>query len=210
MRENGDHAAEPRSAQACAASRLHRRRRLGVAAFLVGGVSLVSAGAFASWTTTSQATSGAVTAAMAAVDLIDANSSTFTAPMSDVLPGDYWYRYVDLRNDGSAGSTYSGLITATGDLTGVLNAQAERCSIAWTSNGQCLGTTTTLLADTLATDVGVTVNYGTIAPGTLGVAHVRFRFKMLDTASQTLMGKTGTLAISVSGMTTGGRDRTGS
>jgi hypothetical protein len=147
---------------------------------------------------------------MAAVDLIDANSSTFNAPVSDVLPGDYWYRYVDLRNDGSAASSYTGLITATGDLTGVLNAQAERCSIAWTSNGQCLGSTTTLLADTLATDTGVAVNYGTIAAGTTVAAHVRFRFKMLDTASQTLMGKTGTLAISVSGITTGGRDRTGS
>jgi hypothetical protein len=210
MRENAPEAVTPSESTACAISRLHRRRRVGIAAFLVGGVSLVSAGAFASWTTTSQTTSGAVTAAMAAVDLIDANSSTFTAPMSDVLPGDYWYRYVDLRNAGSSASSYNGLITATGDLTGVLNAMAERCSLAWTSSGQCLGTTTTLLADTVATDTGVTVNYGTIAPGTPGAAHVRFRFKMLDTASQTLMGKTGTLAISVSGVTTGGRDRTGS
>ncbi|MFD0484512.1 hypothetical protein ACFQ46_18125 [Kineococcus sp. GCM10028916] len=193
----------------CPQRSTHRRRRSALLVLAVGGVSLVGAGTLASWQATSTATSGTVTAALAAVDLVDANGSAFHAVMPDLLPGDYWYRYVDLTNQGTTAGSYSGAITATGDLSGALAVTVERCSMAWTSTGDCLGAKTTPLAGEVAVnETGVSVSYASIAPGAVGAAHVRYRFKLKDDAPQTLMGKNGTIAISVSGQTTGGRDRT--
>ncbi len=186
-----------------------RRRRASVAALGVGAVGLVGAGALASWTTTSTTNSGTISAATAAVELLDANGSTFGAQMPDLLPGDFFYRYVDLRNDGTASSSFSGLITASGDLAGALSAQVDRCSIAWTSGGTCLGSVTSQAAETAVDQVGLTVNYGAIGSGQGAVAHERYRFELSETAPMSLQGKTGVIAISVTGDTTGGRDRTG-
>jgi hypothetical protein len=204
--------ARPSGTPTCGSPRAHRRallrRRGSVAVLAVGATGLVGAGALASWTTTSTTNSGTVTAATAAVELIDANGSTFGAQMPDLLPGDYFYRYVDLRNDGTASSSFTGLITATGDLAGALTAQVDRCSIAWTSGGTCLGAITSQAAEAPVDQVGLAVTYGAIGSGTGAVAHERYRFKLSETAPMSLQGKTGVLAISVTGDSTGGRDRT--
>lgn len=193
---------------ACRDGRSHRRRRLSVGLLGAGALGLIGTGALASWTTTSQTASGTISAATAAVALVDANNTTLTSQVSDLLPGDYFYRYVDLRNDGTSSTAFSGLLTATGDLTGALTAQVDRCSISWSSSGTCLGAITSQAPETVVDQTGTSVTYGNIGNGLAGIAHERYRIKLADTAPASLQGKTGTLTISVSGATTGGRDRT--
>lgn len=192
----------------CDRTGAHRRRRAAGALLVLGATGLVGAGALASWTTTSTTSTGTVSAATAAVALLDANGSTFGAQMPDLLPGDYFYRYVDLRNDGTAAGTFTGLITAAGDLAGAVTAQVDRCSTAWSSAGTCPGVLTPQTAETVVDPLGLPVAYGSIGPGLAGVAHERFRFALSGTAPASLQGKTGTLAVSVTGDVAGGRDRT--
>lgn len=192
----------------CDRPRAHLRRRAATALLVVGAVGLVGAGAMASWTTTSTANTGSLSAATAALKLVDANGSAFTAQVPDLLPGDYFYRYVDLQNAGTTTTMFTGLITADGDLAGALTAKVDRCSIAWSSTGSCLGAVTSQTAETVVDQTGVTVAYGNIGSGATSAAHERYRFKLSDTAPVSLQGKSGTVAISVTGDSVGGRDRT--
>ncbi|MFB9376645.1 hypothetical protein ACFFKU_04470 [Kineococcus gynurae] len=195
----------------CPHRRAARRRRFGLALFLVGGGSLLGGGAFAAWQTSSALTSGAVTAATSGVDVLDASGSSFTAAVSDLLPGDYFYRYADVVNTSPNANAFAGSVGTTGALLGNLLVQADRCSVAWTTTGgtsTCSGTTTSLAAEQTIPTGGTTVSLGTITPGAANSAHLRYRFKLSDSAPQSLMGTSSTLTIGASGTLTGGRDRT--
>ncbi|MXI17171.1 hypothetical protein GRW34_22685, partial [Escherichia coli] len=138
-----------------------------------------------------------LTAASSAVAMIDANGGSFATAVPDLLPGDYFHRYVDLRNSSSAAAGFAGQVTATGDLAGVLSVQVDGCPQASSADHTCSGIVTPLVAKTAASSA-VPVNYGTIAPGDSNAKHVRYLFTMSDTAPATMMGKSGTIAASVS------------
>ena len=187
-----------------------RRRRRGVAAIALacGGAALVGAGAFSSWDTTASVSSGSLSAASGTATLLDANGGTFTTGVSNLLPGDFFYRYVDVRNDGTSANTFTGTVAATGDLAGQVAVDAVTCSLPWIGN-ICAGVTSTSLGSgTPATGAPVAITHGTIATGTAAAQHVRYKFTFSNAAPSTLMGKSGSLTIAVSNTLVGGTDRT--
>lgn len=182
-----------------------QRRRLGVIAAAVAGVSMVTTGAFASWNATATANTGALNAASGTVAMVDANGGTFASSVTNLLPGDYFYRYVNLTNDGTA-APYAGTLSGTGDLGAQLTGAADACSVPWTAPGgvsTCTGTTTPLLA-TVPLTSAATVTYGTITT----VQYVRYSFTFSASAPQSLQGKTGAIAATVNTTLVGGRNRT--
>ena len=187
-----------------------RRRRGAGAALLLAGTGLVGSGVLSAWQATSNVSTGALTATDAAVQVLDAAGSTFASGVPDLLPGDYFYRYVDLRNQGTATSPYVGQVNAGGDLGSTLLARVESCPTSWTvigSSTSCTGGATVVAAEqSLANPLAV--DYGNIAPGVLGSKHLRFRFAFSDGAASTLMGKTGTISATFTSTLVGGRDRT--
>lgn len=188
-----------------------RPRRLAALALALGGATLVGAGALSSWDVTADASSGALTAARAGVTLLDANGGQFTTAVADLLPGDWFDRYVDVRNDGSGPATFTGAVTATGDLAGQLSVDVHACSSPWTrvlGVSTCTGTETALASGILS-GTQVTVAHGEIRTGTAAAQHVRYRFSFSPSAPASVQGKAGSVAVSVSNTLVGGRDRTG-
>jgi len=186
-----------------------RRSRRGVAAVALaaGGAALVGAGAFSAWDVTTSVDSGTLSAGSgSAATLLDANGSTFTTGVSNLLPADYFHRYIDVFNTGPL-ATFTGLVKASGDLAGQLSVVAETCPTAWTAAG-CPGVPTPprIGSGTPVSGTPVTVAHGPIAATT--VQHVRYTFTFSGTAPDTMQGKSGQLAISVSNTVVGGNDRT--
>lgn len=183
-----------------------RRRRLALTAAGVAGVSMVTTGAFASWNASTTASSGALNAANGTVAMVDANGGTFNSAVANLLPGDYFYRYVNLTNDGSATAPFAGTLAGTGDLGAHLSAAVDTCSVPWTSTAgasSCTGTTTPLLASTsIASPANIT--YGTIA----SVQYVRYTFTFSTGAPATMQGKAGVITATVNTALVGGRNRT--
>ncbi|SDG08263.1 hypothetical protein [Klenkia brasiliensis] len=189
-----------------------RRRRLaGAATLAVAGAALVGTGAFSSWGATASATGG-LTAGSVSVGMVDANGGTFSTAVGNLLPADYFYRYVDVTNSGSAASTFTGTVTATGALAGSLQVDVTSCSVAWTTvsgASTCSGTQTVLASGTPTTGTPLTVAHGSIATGAGNAQHVRYKVTFASGASTSLQGATGSIAASVSNTVVGGTDRTG-
>jgi hypothetical protein len=191
----------------------HRRRGryVGATAVAVAGASLLGTGAFSAWNATASV-SGNVAAGVVLPVMVDANGGSFTTAVANLLPADYFFRYVDVRNDGNTPSTYTGTVTATGDLAGQVLVDAVSCSVSWTTPGgvsTCTGTTTSLGTGTPTLSTPLTINHGTVANGAASAQHVRYRFTFSATAPTTLQGKSGSLSATVSNTAVGGNDRTG-
>jgi len=199
-----------------AGERSHSGRRALPAAKLVAagaatlGLLLLGGGVFAAWTPSGSMTSNAHDAATVNATLADANGTTFATAVSNLLPGDYLHRYVDLTNTGSVDQTMSGTVTGTGALASALTVQVDSCTTSWSVDGSCAGATIALQGPT-PTDPATTMTFPSVAAG--DVHHVRFRFMLDPNADQdTYQGTAGSEQISISGgpTTPGGRDRTAS
>lgn len=200
------------AAEHCATHRRSRGRLIGAAAVAVAGVSLIGTGAFSAWDATASVSSGGIGAAVVTPALVDANGGAFTTAVSNLLPADYYYRYVDVQNNGSAASTYTGTVAASGDLAGYMTVEVVSCSVAWTAPAgvsTCTGTQTTLGSGTPTTSTPLTVTHGSITNGIANAQHVRYKVTFSATAPITLQGKTGSISATVSNTVVGGRDRTG-
>jgi hypothetical protein len=199
-------------AAGCRAAKAARlRRRIGAVAMVGGGIALVGSGAFSSWAVSDSASSGTLTAASASVSLLDANGGSFAAAIGNLLPSDYFYRYVDVRNSGSQAGTYVGTVDSSGDLAGQVAVDASTCSVPWTTVAgisTCTGTTTSLGSGTPTAGNPLTINHGTIAVGSGAAQHVRYRFSFSALAPLALQGKTGAVAVGVTNTLVGGADRT--
>ena len=121
--------------QPAAAGKSSRRGPVAALALGVGGALLVGTGAFSSWDATSSVSSGPLSAGSGSAAILDANGGTITTGVANLLPGDYFSRYADVRNDGSAASTFTGAVSATGDLAGALGVDVVTCSLPWTTIG---------------------------------------------------------------------------
>ncbi|WP_299035235.1 hypothetical protein [uncultured Pseudokineococcus sp.] len=183
------------------------RRLLSTAVLTVAGLGLTATGAFASWqavTTQSPLQISAATSAATGTDaataaLVDAGGGSFATGVADLAPGDYFYRYVDVRNDGRAPATFTGTVSADGALAGHLAVEATSCTLPWDTTG---GAST--CADPAPIGSGVPtagapvpVTHGDIATGDAQVQHVRYRFTFSPTAPDRLQGQTGSVSFAV-------------
>lgn len=151
----------------------------------MGGVSLVGIGAFASWSATANKDSGTLSAANASATLLDANGGTVTTGVADLVPGDYFYRYVDVRNDGGAAALFTGTVSTAGDLAGYLTVEAAACVLPWltvASVSTCA--TPTVIGSGLPTSStpSVAVTHGSIGAGAANAQHERYKVTFSSTA----------------------------
>ncbi len=196
--------------EACAATTGFGLRAYRVLSFGLGlsGMLLLGGGVLAAWTPSSAMTSGSYGAADVRVQAVDANGTTFSAGISNLLPGDYMYRYVDLTNSGTVSQGFTGSVSGTGTLVGALTVQIDTCSVSWSGNGTCSGSTSSLKAET-STASSVPFSFPTMAAA--AVSHARFQFKLAANADQTTyQGTAATMTVNISGSSTvsGGQDRT--
>lgn len=191
--------------------RASRRGPVAALALGIGGALLVGTGAFSAWDATSSVSSGPLSAGSGAAALLDANGGVLTTGVANLLPGDYFFRYADVRNDGSYASTFTGSVAASGELAGALAVDVVTCSLPWTTVGgvsTCPGTTSSSIGSGATLTAPVTVNHGSINTGALAAQHVRYKFTFSANAPMALQSKTGTVTISVNNTVVGGNDRT--
>ncbi|TNM69715.1 hypothetical protein FHN55_02935 [Streptomyces sp. NP160] len=185
-------------------SHSHRRRRLGAVVLLVGGCSLLGTGAFASWQATASASSASLRAATVGATVVGATGGQLTTPVSDLLPGDWLYRYVDVTNTSTVVGAFTGTVSSAALGSG-LTAVVESCSAAWnTAAATCPGTQNVLASGSVGS--GLAIAHGILAP--TAVQHVRYKVTVDPSAPASLMGTTGSLSMSVVSDLVGNRDRT--
>ena len=178
------------------------RRLLGTAVLTVAGLGLTGTGAYASWQAMTIPSSEQISIAGVAHEaaaVLDAGGGSLTTGVADLAPGDYFYRYVDVRNDDPAPGTFAGTVEADGPLAGHLAVEATSCTLPWdTTGGASTCPDPTPLGSGVPTAGGpVTVTHGQIATGTAGAQHVRYRVTFSPTAPAHLHGHTGTISITV-------------
>ncbi|MDP9101367.1 MAG: hypothetical protein M3N21_04380 [Actinomycetota bacterium] len=180
-------------------------------AIAAAATALVGAGAFAAWTSTSTSTTGSLTAATVTHTNADTNGTTFTTALTNMLPGDFLYRYRTLTNTGSVSQTFTGATSGTGTLagTGGLELKVDSCTVAWTTVAgvsTCTGTITPILA-TAGVSTSPAISYGSLAAA--GVVNLRYEIDLPAGASQaTFQGQTGTVTVAITGATAAASDRT--
>lgn len=190
----------------CTAHRSARWRRPVAALALLTGAALVGAGALASWTVTADVSSGALdTASTGTVSLDSANSTAFATGVPNMVPGDYFNRYVDLTNSGDPGPV-TGTVSSPGALASGLSVTVDACSVAWTA-ATCSGTVVSRLPSTPLA-VPASIDHRNMARG--AVEHLRYGFMFDPNAPATLQNKTGNVSISAANGVRTGKDRTSS
>jgi hypothetical protein len=208
MHFSKDEATSPKHRRSGAFSWTGFRLRILLAMIGAAGVALLGSGVFAAWSPTASISSGSMGSADLAVTLVDTNGTTFNTAVSNLLPGDYLYRYADLTNTGSVAQTFSGSVTGSGVLAPAMTVKVDTCSVSWSANGSCSGTTSSILTAT-ATNPAANVSFPSMASN--AVTHARFQFQLATSASQgTYQGTSATEAVSLAGSATvsGGQDRT--
>lgn len=172
---------------------------------VAAALALIGAGTFAAWQSTAGGTTGTYTAATVTASETDTNGTTFSSAISDLLPGDYAYRYRTLANTGSLAQTFTGAVTGSGVLAttaGGLTLAVDSCSIAWTTVAgvsTCAGTTTSVLATT-GVSTSPSISYGSLAAS--GSAQLRYTFALPSNADQTtFQGQSGTVQVAITGAT---------
>jgi hypothetical protein len=185
-----------------------RKGWLVMAGLVAAGAALTGGGVFASWNATTSNSTGAVNSADLGLTYADANGTTFNSTVSDLLPGDYLYRYGNLTNTGTVAEDFTAAVTGSGAITaaGGLQLSVDKCSVAWASNGTCSGTTTALVTTRDVASAG-TVALDTIAGS--GVSRLRYKFILPSGAASTFKNTTGSVSVALAGTASvaGGRDR---
>jgi hypothetical protein len=194
-----------------------RRRKLNPAAKVAATVSVVGlaaaalwGGGYAAWTSGGVKEQNLSTADVGA-SFTDTGNNAFAVDVSDLLPGDYLYRYADLENTGNVAQTFtlgvasnSGLLTAPADG---LKVAVVSCTVAWDHDANtCGGTSTTQLAEDYITDSGMSSTAFGLGVG--ATEHLQVKLLLPDGADQAAFsGKSDTIRVTASGSTRAGTDR---
>ena len=140
------------------------------------------------------------------VSLSDTNSTVFSTGVSNLLPGDYLNRYVNMTNGGTVAQSFSGTVNGPGVLGTAMTVQIDTCSVAWTG-ATCGGTGTSILA---ATATSPSANFTIPSLAAAGVRYARFQFKLDPLTNVSFQGTSTTQTVTITGGATAanGNDRT--
>ena len=100
---------------------------------------LTASGTWAAWQSTGSLTQS-VNSANVTVNVADGGSgaATWTTGISDLLPGDYFYRWVEVTNTGSVPQAFAGTLAGTLTLPGAMTAWVSTCTVVYTGSS-CTG-----------------------------------------------------------------------
>lgn len=190
-------------------TRRHGRRRA-AALLLATGAVLTATGTWAAWQSTGSLTQS-VNSADVTVNVADggSGSATWTTGISNLLPGDYFYRWVDVTNTGTVPQTFGGTLSGTLTLPNAMTAWISSCSVAFASGStSCTGSSTDLLGSSATPAAfGALSSLGSIAAG--DTAHLLVKVVFSDSADQTTYSdQSSVLTLAFTGTATGGDDRT--
>jgi hypothetical protein len=186
------------------------RRRRGAALLLAAGAVVTASGTWAAWQSTGSLTQN-VDSANVTVNVADGGSgaATWSTGITNLLPGDFFYRWVDISNTGSVPQTFAATLTGSATLPGALTAWVSNCSVAFSAGStSCSGISTDLLG-TSATPaaLGALSSLGSVNAS--AAKHLLVKVVFSASANQaTYQNQSSTLTLSVTGTATGGNDRT--
>ncbi len=186
------------------------RRRRAAALLLAGGAVLTASGTWAAWQSTGSLTQN-VDSANVTVNVAEGGSgaATWSTGITNLLPGDYFYRWMDITNTGSVPQTFAATLTGSATLPSALTAWVSNCTVAFTaSSTTCSGTSTDLLGSSATPAAfGALSSLGSVNAG--AAKHLLVKVVFSASANQvTYQNQSSTLTLSVTGTATGGNDRT--
>jgi hypothetical protein len=172
----------------------------------VGVYANFSASASASHT----ASSSTITLALGSTGAV---TNRMTVNATGLVPGDVYYRTVDLINSGGHNLSSINLTTSASpsslldtDATNGLQMVLQRCSVAWTESGSspnftdsCSGSTTSVLASRAV--IGTTIALSNLTTTTAGnTDHLLLTMTFPSTAGNTFQGLTSGLTFAFNGV----------
>ena len=186
-----------------------KRRRTAALLFAAGAV-LTASGTWAAWQSTGSLTQS-VNSATVTVDVADGGTgqATWATGVADLLPGDYFHRWVTVTNTGSVPQAFAGTLAGTLTLPGALTAWVSSCDVAFAAGSTtCSGTSTNHLGTSgTPAAFGALSGLGTINAG--ATKHLLVKVVFSDTAVQgTYQNQNSVLTLSFTGTATGNNDRT--
>jgi hypothetical protein len=186
------------------------RRRRAAALLLAAGAVLTASGTWAAWQSTGSLTQ-TVDSANVTVNVADGGSgaATWTTAISNLLPGDYFYRWVELTNTGSVPQSFASTLSGTLTLPNAMTAWVSSCTAAFTTGSTtCSGTSADLLGTSGTPAVfGTLSGLGSISAG--ATKHLLVKVIFSASANQaTYQNQNSVLTLSFTGTATGGNDRT--
>ena len=190
-------------------TRAPRNRRRAAALLLSVGAVLTASGTWAAWQSTGSLTQN-VDSANVTVSVADGGSgaATWTTGISNLLPGDYFYRWVDVTNTGSVPQSFASTLSGTLTLPNAMTAWVSTCTVVYTGTS-CAGGTSTDLLGTSGTPAafGALSGLGTVNAG--AVKHLMVKVVFSASANQaTYQNQSSVLTLAFTGTATGGNDRT--
>jgi spore coat-associated protein N len=203
-------------------ARFTRRQRFAISiAMILAALSMVGAGAYATFTgsasTSQSVTTGTVTIALGATG---ASTNRLTVNATGVAPGDTMQRSFDLANTGTLDLS-SLTLTTTASPSSVLDTDAtnglqmviDRCSNAWTEAGSspaftytCSGATTTVIASRAIVGSSLTMS-GLSALIAGGTDHMRLTLTLPSATGNAFQGLTSTITYAFTGTQRAATDR---
>lgn len=184
------------------------RRRRAAALLLATGAVLTATGTWAAWQSTGSLTQ-AVDSAEVTVSVADggSGSATWATGISNLLPGDYFYRWVDVTNTGTVPQTFAGTLSGTLTLPNAMTAWISSCTVAFTDT-TCGGSSADLLgSEATPAAFGALSSLGSINAG--ATKHLLVKVVFSASANQaTYQDQSSVLTLSFTGTATGGADRT--
>ncbi|MBA3742794.1 hypothetical protein [Sporichthya sp.] len=186
------------------------RRRRAAALLLATGAVLTASGTWAAWQSTGSLTQN-VDSANVTVNVAEGGSgaATWSTGITNLLPGDYFYRWMDITNTGSVPQTFAATLTGSATLPSALTAWVSNCTVAFTAGSTtCSGSSTDLLGSSATPAAfGALSTLGSVNAG--AAKHLLVKVVFSASANQvTYQNQSSTLTLSVTGTATGGNDRT--
>jgi hypothetical protein len=190
--------------------RVSRPSRRAAALLLATGAVLTASGTWAAWQSTGSLTQN-VSSATVTVNVADGGSgaATWSTGISDLLPGDFFYRWVDITNTGSVPQTFAASLTGSSTLPSALTAWVSTCTAAFTAGStSCSGSSADLLGSSASpAALGALSSLGSVASG--ATKHLLVKVLFSASANQlTYQNQSSTLTFSTTGTATGAGDRT--
>lgn len=186
------------------------RRRRAAALLLAGGAVLTASGTWAAWQSTGSITQS-VNSANVTVNVADggSGSTTWSTGITNLLPGDYFHRWVTVTNTGSVPQAFTGSLAGSSTLPGALTAWVSSCDVAFAPpSTTCSGASSNHLGTSGAhAAFGALSGLGTINAG--ATKHLLVRVLFDASADQvTYQNQSSTLTLSFTGTAAAGSDRT--